>query len=192
MSNTSVIELAPSFDQINMISIESCLENGAAKIDNLLSPGSVERLATGTIPGTAAEFVLAASELSQFFDAFKVEPDTKLRSERPTSLSFAFDDGPPPHIDRDPISKTTLKGMSLLMPMSGEPALFGASNEKFVWNQIPSFLTEYGVGDGMLLRQEIESVNGISCFMLCAWHLGVAATTRTFLAIDLDNPNIRY
>lgn len=185
MKSLEAIRLAPEFTDISQAAIEYAIGNCAAKLSCLIDVTRIEACSQGQI-ADGAQLSDKLPEVDQFLsllgipysdraDPSKVYISTQTITPLATASSHLLS-----HVDTVPCT-----GISMLIPMSGSPALFGASNTPFGPKQdIPPFVTDYGVGDAILLRQAmIHPVSGQR--LPQSHHLGInLQSNRDILTID--------
>ncbi len=168
----------------------SCLRNNAVKIGNVLSPESVWALRQG-VPKVPSLLVHdnKAPELKGFFDLFDdVDIDTPGLVRIGDVIEIPKYNGKAvPHIDRGVRS-----GLSILIPIDGEDACFSADDEYFAGDVYPGYVETYGLGDVMLLRQPIETVDGETVNLSASWHMGLSPAIRKVVTVDYEQPNLRF
>jgi hypothetical protein len=183
--------------------VQACVETGVAKISDILTSGDREKIykridwySDATIPAAEVFSCLSLPSLQEFLG--NIDTSTFADNSEEWLLFFGIIAEPvsetmsePAHID----SVSAPRGVSLLLPLIGGQALFGASHEKFDLNPDvftdetgdlgPAYIGEYGLGDGMLVRQSLKTFNGAVCDLPAIWHCGAAATRRHIVALDV-------
>lgn len=176
-----------TFTAINHESLECCLENGAAKISNFISQESLSQLRNEGVPQLVSLLESRVPEIMGFFALLNVVDvdDTK-------RITVDIIDPYPNHetVNEAHIDSVASKGLSLLIPYTGSPALFSCDNKPYMSTESATIETTYGPGDAILLRQTIRSVNDQPCTRLQAWHMGIASTERSIIIIDYLNEHI--
>ena len=187
MNRETLPESKITFLSFNTAALECCLENGAAKLESIISEESLSRLRHEGVPQDISLLETRVPEIMGFFALLGVGEvkDTKLVTVDvidPYPNNSAVNEA---HID-----SIASKGFSLLIPYSGEPAFFSCDNKPYMSTERSTIETTYGSGDAMLLRQTVRSVNGQPCTRLQAWHMGIASTERSIITIDYLNEHI--
>ncbi len=93
-------------------------------------------------------------------------------------------------VHRDSVGKN---GLSILIPVIGDDAVFAAGNKH--WSDGhhvdgADYLTTYGLGDLMLVRQYIRTYNSAEINVPQAFHCGISSGRRWLHIIDTNNANI--
>lgn len=190
MSNMPDIAAVPEFDRIDRSAIECAVELGVAKVNNILTAESAERLSARQV--TDIELVLhKAPELREFVDLFDIG---KARSvgryliqyiNRPAIGAFYH-----PHTDNLVVSC----GVDLLLPISGPKGNFVAAENEWTPSEgeLPDYTTTYGVGSGILLRQHVVTMQGVPVNKSYTWHAGWSDGDRKLLSICYANRHITF
>ena len=183
-------EFASEYDTFTDSAILSCVANCAVKFSEVISDESLEKLNNGTplslmllqeyIPEVRGLFEVLRLDSARFEDRTYVDVSTE------TLAPFTSDDPKPiSHIDQ-----STLTGVSALIPFDGNSAFFGADDDTFSeFTEYPKFLTTYGQGDVIVIRQNLHSnVSGRS--LKQAFHLGIGSDERSLLILDIKQPGL--
>ncbi len=194
------------FDSLCHQAIEQSVEHGAAKINGFLGKTSLERLQE-RCPSDAELLAAKIPEIAQFITYLC--HDAKNTWSVSAEIAYvqntsAYNQTIVSHLDPPAYGKD---GLSLVLPLTGAKALFGADDERFgdlngvCTKRQSSYVTEYGPGDAILLRQNVASVNAQPKLKLQSWHYGFVVAkpgmmptewNRKILLIDLANPDVRY
>jgi hypothetical protein len=176
--------LSPEFDAFSREALDFCLEHGAAKLAGVFDSVDVTKLSP-TFPQHPELLSYRLPGLYDFYALLLLNRgdlnDTrKIRVSSVTITPFTPDERikPMSHIDMN-----APRGVSLLVPVSGDEAFFGAKNSRFNDEIKPDYLTVYGLGDAILLRQRVSDERGVSYPQ--AHHLGISAQTRQIIAVDV-------
>lgn len=186
MIDIATIERLPEFDAISPEAVYACLGHGAAKLTGTFTEESISNLQAG-IPFHPELLRVKSPEVSKFLSLFDLSAggfinivDVPLSRNSDTTSGSLMS-----HTDADAPT-----GMSLLVPINGEDALFGVSNKRFDEKTPPNYITSYGVGDGILIRQNVvDQLTDMKYFQ--AHHLGVANGERLLLAVDVRQPILK-
>ncbi len=176
----SEIEYAPEFTSFSNEALAYCLGNGAAKLSGVISQASIDRLNKG-VPTHPKLFENEVPEIADFFNLMNI--DSRALTYITDIFQIPFGpDGPPPMSHDD--SSVAPDGISLLIPYLGEPAFFGAQDERFrgMVTDLPAFMAIYGIGDAMMVRQHVV-VDGVE--YPSAQHLGIGPSNRWLAAVDV-------
>lgn len=198
MSYVDKIQEVPEFAPNDLHgAIRSCVEVGVAKIPNMLSAASVERLCRriGKSEQTVdAQLVIpVAPELEVLYDLIATD-ENKASHMLVSIVGITLTASATEH--RSHVDQSTREGISLLFPLLGDRAVLGAANHEFTLSKAaingrtdikPQYVTEYGMTDGLLLRQKITTLNGKRVELAQIHHAGAAATERTVGALDFKN-----
>lgn len=94
------------------------------------------------------------------------------------------------HLD----DKSSDEGLSLLIPVEGDEAMFAASSKLFEMNSdmfsedwfmdLPEMIGEYGVGDLIIMRQKIAHINGQEFNLDQLYHAGASNSGRKIVSLD--------
>ena len=180
IKNIAEINYAPEFDCINSEALDYCIENGATKLKGVISQDTLKKLGNG-VPLHLELLTLLAPEINEFLNLFDIEQtDTRINVQNQgawTEPGYVLS-----HVDAEfaPV------GISLLLPFSGEPAFFGADDERFglLTDGFPSFMAVYGLGDAIMLRQQVKDIySGIDYPQV--HHVGVGSTERRLITLDV-------
>lgn len=187
MKQLEAVEFAPEFPSPDRAAIDYAVANGAAKIAHgFISEESLARLQERT-PSCAELILIQAPELKQFVDIFQPRTGEEWLADDINgrflvqTLNRVGHDGQRilrSHQD----SSAVPYGVDLLVPVDGPEAFFGASNESFGGDDVPPFVTTYGPGSAILLRQKITMYDRKDVEYAHAWHMGFAAEDRRILS----------
>lgn len=184
MEMLTVAEFSPSFSRMSAGTIDYALRHGAAKVDNFLSQESVESLLENGVTTIPSVMARRAPELQTYYDLLGID-DEQVDRISAARLAIAPNTGTI-HIDSIP------QGVSLLLPVIGGKAIFGANNKKFNPDKMPGFVVEYGVRDAIVLRQSLSAVNGVPVDYDAASHVGLCDVTREIVTIDFHTSGLTY
>lgn len=187
--------------------LRACIYTGVATVPGFVSEETVRQLAkitSNTDVSIPAEDHLdklpeLQGLLGQVFPAGVLPPSAKL-------LLYAADPTANPerasvrsHVDDKPSDE----GFSVLMPTSGDRAVFAASTTPFdlykdlfhdesgvEQHTYPEYVAEYGVGDAMFIRQSIRIVSGHLALLPGMRHCGAGPTDRRLTSLDVSTSSI--
>lgn len=188
-STTSSCRGRSGFNSFERAAVLECLDNNAVVISGALSPESVLALRRPPKVPSLLTHKNWAPELKGLFDLFAIEdidqPGLVRIGDIVEVTGFQG-------IIRSHTDDGVKFGISALVPTDGLDACFLADNSPFNKFGMASFADEYGMGDVLLLRQSIQSVEGESCKLAASSHVGLSLETRRLLTIDLEFPNIVF
>jgi hypothetical protein len=102
------------------------------------------------------------------------------------------------HLD----DKSSDEGLSLLIPVEGDEALFAASRDLFEMNSdmfdedwfmdLPEMIGVYGVGDLLIMRQKIARINGQEVNLNQLYHAGASNSARKIVSLDFVFRDLIY
>lgn len=177
-------KFSPEFDTFSREALDFCLKHGAAKLGGIFDPTDVTKLSP-TFPQHPELLSYQLPELHEFYKLLllgyeDLDDENKIRISSDTIDPFRPDERirPLSHTDMD-----APRGISLLVPISGDEAFFGAKDSRFSEEIEPDFLTIYGLGDAILLRQRVTDQQGVTYPQ--AHHLGISTQSRQIIAIDV-------
>lgn len=187
------IQFAPEFDGFSREALQSCMDVGAAVMRNFLSQESLQQL-QASHPTDFVGFMNTVLELRAMRDGLAaVNPSMggKMPKDSDTG-KLAYDRwGAAAHVDVD-IPRDTV--FSLLLPLSGDPAIFAADKLFFDLGHYKGkpldFVTWYGQRDGMLLRQSVNWIDGQQRQhdRKPLYHVGISPTNRRLAIVDVTFP----
>lgn len=199
------MRLIPEFGPTEMIeAVEACVDIGVAKIAGLLGDQSIEQLRGQIRFGgevVAADDIIDHIPELHIVKSLLFSEENVLRGMRLYMSGYTIDAidksmGISSHTDSYPSSQ----GLSLLLPVDGNVAIFAAGNDKFdlsidtfedeMTTSLPEMVAEYGVGDGMLVRQQITRLNCLAVDLAGIYHCGAADTVRYIAALDIVTDNL--
>ncbi len=178
----------------------SCLDNGVVKAPQAMSEMSLHRIASRLTFGSddviVADGVIdAIPELGKFNELLLTQSNilAGLRCYLFPITQNPFAPNMSEKAHQDEI--TSKNGLSWLFPVAGDEALFAAAKTSFEMSadvfdpltcpeELPEFLGTYGVGDGLLMRQDIEWVNGQNVILERLYHCGAGSQTRHIASVD--------
>lgn len=184
MEMLSVAEFSPSFSRMSAGTIDYAVRHGAAKVDNFFPPKSIQSLLTNGLTNIPSLLVCRAPELQTYFEILGVD-DEQVGNITTERLPVEANTG---DIHTDAISP----GLTLLVPLLGGKAIFGANNEPFSPDEIPGFVVEYGVTDVVVVRQGLTWVNDESVDYTWASHVGRGDTLREIASIHYRTSELNY
>ncbi len=185
MEMLTVAEFSPSFSRMSAGALAFAVQHGAAKVDEFISAESINNLKDQGLTTIPSLLIKRAPELATYFDILGIDDDDyeRIRADaRDVSVN-----GTPIHTDSN-----IGYGMSLLLPTSGKKAVFGAGNARFNPQEMPEYVVEYGVGDAIIVRQALLSVNGMKVGHKKAPHIGVGTDPRGIVTIDFHAADISF
>lgn len=183
-------KFALGHDSFTESAILSCVTNCAVKFSGVISIESIDRLKRSTsLSPTLLQ--IHVPELQGLFDVLKLN-STRFEDRTYIDVSIEtlapFSDNDPKPISH--IDQSTLTGVSALMPFDGAPAFFGADDNTFSeLTDYPRFLTTYGQGDMIVIRQNLYDVVS-GCDIKQAFHLGIGSDGRSLLILDIKQPGL--
>lgn len=201
MAYVDHIQPVPEFAPDNLEgAIASCIEIGVAKIPNMLSLASIERVhrRVGESEQTLdAQLVIpVAPELEALYELICTD-ENKAKDMMVSIVGLPL---LAPHKElASHVDQSTKEGVSLLFPLFGNRAILAAAHHPFTLSKAaikgrtdikPEYVTEYGITDGVFLRQNITTLNGKRVDLGQVHHAGAAATKRIVGAIDFKNLDI--
>lgn len=181
----SQIEYSPEFEAISVEALEYCLAHGAAKLSGVISAASVDRLIMG-VPLRGDWILPAAPEVQHLYDLLNLPPE-EISVDRHEQEVWDPTEPVMSHTD----ARIAPTGISLIIPFLGERAFFGADDKPFsaFTEGFPAFMTVYGPGDAILLRQKVlDSSTGTNYERV--HHVGVGSTPRCLATIDISQKEV--
>lgn len=181
---------SPEFTKASPEMLDSVIEVGAAVVRGFLSPKSLAAFQQSysldfsifmkSMKETAKFYKLLTSLNPDIYGNIDIAGPDPVSMSKPKSSYMSHIDTLTPH-------ETVL---TMLLPRSGGSALFAAHSKHFNLLEIcegdvrPDFLTEYGEGDAIFLRQSINEWNGQSVLLQPAHHRGFSDAQRSIIAVD--------
>lgn len=168
------------FQDVDRAAMRQCFDGGLIKIDARLRGHelpSINEIADGAINWWSLE---------EHYPRIATIGDAVIRcadgKARPIVESVKYETQQAVHVD-----SAISHGITLLLPLRGADATFYYGGSKFAHYEDADSSIVYGVGDVLVLRQAIETIDGRvpEVPMRRPWHVGVAEGTRDLLAIDL-------
>lgn len=177
-------------DSLNSAALHAMVQFGAAKIQGLIGPESIDRIKEKAeiyaIPRDMVGLIAIAPELAALPSHLDAHPDDSRFTAGDVRRYKRERGDEDSHID-----EVVINGLTLLFAISGPEAWFGASNRPFRGEHNPPFVTSYEPGDGILLRQRVSSVNGVRRRLQQMSHLGICSTGHRWLGyIDFEEPKL--
>jgi hypothetical protein len=182
MEMLKVGEYSPSFARMSAAAVEFAIRHGAAKVDNLLPYQSHARLTTRNMASIPSLLAARAPELGYYFDLLSIDDNTTGFDAHTDEV----DPGAGIHTDTG-----IIWGLSLLLPRDIETVI-GISNTPFSEADIPDLVWRYGPGDGLILRQALEKVNGQAIDLGQAIHGACRTEAAVVDIIDLHTKHLTY
>ncbi len=183
MKMLEVVEFSPSFRRMSPEAIAYAIRYGAAKVDNLLSLDSYDKIEdNGGIEGeTPSKIALLAPELGYYMKLLGINDETEGFG---TNSYTAY---PTSYVHTD---ENIEFGLSLLMSPE-KSAILGASTEHFTDNQMPERVWQYGPRDAIVIRQKVTKFNGDEVNLGAAFHVASRQEEAAIEVIDLHARNIK-
>ncbi len=201
----SVIKDIPVFlpEQLNE-ALHASVTIGVAKISGLISPHSIEatvdqvRCAADAESIPARNIIPRMTELLPIYNIFKSSIHANAGAimvfDPLSQVAKSENDSEYSHVDTN-----SRYGLSVLIPLTGAVAVFAAADKKFLLykdtftnqaGRLPQYAGTYGVGDAMMIRQEIKMLDGTSVKLPQMQHAGAGSTRRDMVAMDIRTPHI--
>ncbi len=182
------INYSPEFTEFGPEALKACIDDGAAKVTGLLSKDSIARVQE---KGGTQDLGVLTSRVPEVRSIVSYITDANTYGEMVVNCSSnshpakGVEDHEYGHVD----GGIAGCGLSMLLPISGAPAFFGADEDDFVLfgrdeSAAPSLIWEYGVGDVIFLRQALASVNGRWLEKEPIIHCGMSGTSRELQIVD--------
>lgn len=183
MKMLEVVEFSPSFSRMSAATIDFAIKHGAAKVDKFLSKESVRNLRENRLAAIPSIMVSRVPEMEEYYRLLGVDDSSFIK------LSVSKLDIPPRgfEIHTDGVAAN---GLTLLMPIEGKKAIFGASNTDFRASDMPGYVVEYGQRDAILLRQRVTVFDGVQVDYKQTWHEGYSGEQRQLAAVDFMHEEI--
>ena len=190
MSNMPDVAPVPEFERLSRSAIECAVELGVAKVNNVLFPASAAALCARNV--TDIELVLhIAPELGEFVHLFDIG---KARSIGRYLIQYIYRPAIGVFLDPHTDNSVVSCGVDLLLPLSGPEGNFVAAENE--WSpsdgESPEYMTTYGVGSGILLRQHIVTMQGLPVNKSYTWHTGWSNGDRQLLSVCYANRHITF
>lgn len=187
------LTLSPEFAAATPEMLESCVAVGGAVVRNFLSEESAAQLQERH----AIDFGMFMNSTPETRELLATIQEINLNRINGVveSLDIAAPDPEKnvpvgSHIDTTTPYATVL---TMLCPLAGDPAKFGADVNEFNFtnesSRQPAFLTYYGVRDAVFVRQQINVLNGEPVSLRPAQHVGLSHTRRRLVAVDFMHPD---
>lgn len=177
----------PEFDAFSREAVIACIGAGAAKFSGIISPESIQRLVEDGVARHPALMIDRVPELRSFYNLFGIDYELEPQSRgcRIAELDLPAATSQPQKKLVSHIDGVAPIGISLLIPFEGGEAIFGADENEFgEGTPPPSFLTTYGIGDAIMLRQSVTTFPDDRYYGQIH-HLGISSSDRTLLATDV-------
>lgn len=195
------LQEAPTFSQLDAEAISQAVDCGVAKISNFVGEATLallqKRFGIGDDAELDSQVVRILPELAPVYEQLYTEANIANGMAMKVSV-VALGASVSKGSHQDTVAP---KGLSLLIPYIGPEALFAASSLPFKlsWQTFepkpmnafaPEYLTTYGPGDAVLLRQAIDNCDGQPRDLEKTHHAGLADDRRKLLILDFITMNL--
>lgn len=168
-----------SFSEPSAEFINCVLDQGAAKLNGVVGINVWDAFADG-VPTNAELLAKAIPAAGQLLDLLGEAESGKVK------VSSIDVTKTPIHID-----SVARLGLSVLIPVAGGDGFFEANDAPWpIEQRSPNYNTRYGVGDIMMIRQEVYTFNGRRVFLPQTYHRGTSNYARHLLVVDTNNPYV--
>ena len=190
-----MLTLSPQFNEYSSEVLSACVLQGATKVAGMIGEDSIGSLAKHGTEAMSAQGILAAlPEL----DVVRrdIQPNGRSRFAMGAALRHKSAEDPRFRLSSHQDEECP-EGITLVIPVLGESALFAAAKQPFLLeedgsvNVEPHLLWEYGPRDVIFLRQGLRKVNQRRVHYDMVHHAGRSDGRRLLRMIDFRGRSLK-